>query len=88
MSALFAATHPERTLALVLYGAFARAGASMISNQEFEESLREIEDGWPDSIDPAVPAPSLSGDEGYPGSGGARSSATRRARAQRSRCIE
>ena len=65
MSALFAATHPERTLALVLYGAFARAGASMISNQEFEESLREIEDGWPDSIDPAVPAPSLSGDEGY-----------------------
>ncbi len=65
MSALFAATHPERTLALVLYGAFARAGARMISSQEFEESLREIEDGWPDSIDPAVPAPSLSGDEGY-----------------------
>jgi class 3 adenylate cyclase len=65
MSALFAATHPERTLALVLYGAFARAGARMISSQEFEESLRQIEDGWPDSIDPAVPAPSLSGDEGY-----------------------
>ena len=65
MSALFAATHPERTLALVLYGAFARAGARMISSEEFEASLREIEDGWPDSIDPAVPAPSLSGDKGY-----------------------
>ena len=65
MSALFAATHPDRTLALVLYGAFARAGARLISSAEFEESLRAIEDGWPDSIDPALPAPSLSGDEGY-----------------------
>ena len=58
----------------------------MISSQEFEESLREIEDGWPDSIDPAVPAPSLSGDEGYR-QWWRGSSATRRARAQRSRCI-
>lgn len=65
MSALFAATHPERTLALVLYGAFARAGARLLSSTEFEESLRAIEDGWPDSIDPALPAPSLSGDEAY-----------------------
>ena len=55
MSALFAATYPERTAALVLYGSFARAGAGLMSQDELEERFEELERDWPDSIDPAVP---------------------------------
>jgi class 3 adenylate cyclase len=65
MSALFAATYPERTAALVLYGSFARAGAGLMSEDELEERLEALERDWPHSLDPAVPAPSEAGDEEY-----------------------
>jgi pimeloyl-ACP methyl ester carboxylesterase len=65
MSALFAATYPERTAAIVLYGSFARAGAALLSQEELDARLEGLERDWPDSIDPAVPAPSAAADEEY-----------------------
>ena len=65
MSALFAATYPERTAALILYGSFARAGAALLPEAELDARLRELEEDWPDAIDPSVAVPSLAGDEGY-----------------------
>ncbi len=65
LSALFAATYPERTAALVLYGAFARTGAGLLTEEELDGRLATLERDWPDSIDPAVPAPSAAKDEDY-----------------------
>jgi pimeloyl-ACP methyl ester carboxylesterase len=65
LSALFAATYPERTAALVLYGAFARTGAGLMTEDELDARLETLERDWPDSIDPAVPAPSAATDEDY-----------------------
>jgi pimeloyl-ACP methyl ester carboxylesterase len=65
LSALFAATYPERTAALVLYGAFARTGAGLMTEEELDARLERLERDWPDSIDPAVPAPSAATDEDY-----------------------
>jgi class 3 adenylate cyclase len=65
MSALFAATYPERTAALILYGSFARSGSLSMTSEEIDVRLKAIEIGWPDSIDPALPAPSLSTNESY-----------------------
>jgi class 3 adenylate cyclase len=65
MGALFAATYPERTAALVLYGSFARAGAGLMTEQELDARFRELERNWPDAIDPTVPAPSAAADEDY-----------------------
>jgi pimeloyl-ACP methyl ester carboxylesterase len=65
MSALFAATYPERCAALILYGSFARTGSYLMTHEELEARLRAIESEWPDSIDPSLPAPSLSTDPGY-----------------------
>jgi len=65
ISALFAATYPERTAALILYGSFARAGAHLMTTEELEARLATIERDWPLSIDPTVPAPSRAVDEDY-----------------------
>jgi class 3 adenylate cyclase/pimeloyl-ACP methyl ester carboxylesterase len=46
MSMLFAATYPERTTALALYGAFAQAPSAKISDDEFEARLQEIDSNW------------------------------------------
>jgi class 3 adenylate cyclase len=65
MSALFAATYPERTAALILYGSFARAGAALLDQDELDARLRELQENWPDAIDPSVPAPTLAADPSY-----------------------
>jgi class 3 adenylate cyclase len=65
LSALFAATYPQRTAALVLYGAFARTGADLLTQEELDARLEALERDWPSSIDPAVPAPSEAVDEDY-----------------------
>ena len=65
MSALFAATYPEQSAALILYGSFARTGSYLMTDEELEAPLRALETTWPDSIDPSLPAPSLSTDSGY-----------------------
>jgi pimeloyl-ACP methyl ester carboxylesterase len=65
MCAIFAATYPERTAALILYGSFARAGAALLSQNELDSRLQELEQDWPDAIDPSVAVPSLAEDESY-----------------------
>jgi pimeloyl-ACP methyl ester carboxylesterase len=65
LSALFAATYPERTAALVLYGAFARTGANLMTQDELDARLQALERDWPSSIDPAVAAPSEAENEEY-----------------------
>ncbi len=65
LSALFAATYPERRAALILYGSFARAGAALLSQDELDNRLHELEEGWPDALDPSVAVPSLAQDETF-----------------------
>ena len=65
LAALFAATYPERTEALILYASFARAGSYLLSQEELDARLEELERNWPDAIDPALPAPSAAVDEEY-----------------------
>jgi len=63
LAALFAATYPERTSALVLYGTFSRGGAHLVSPEVFEQYVSEVESRWPASIDLGIVAPSA--DEKY-----------------------
>jgi class 3 adenylate cyclase len=65
LSALFAAAYPDRTSGLILYGSFARAGSSLMSDEELDARLQALERNWPDAMDPAVAAPSQAGDEAY-----------------------
>ena len=65
MSALFAATYPERTAALILYGSFARAGAKLMTQEELDARMHELQQNWPDAIDPSIPAPTRADDEDY-----------------------
>ncbi|HYL91140.1 MAG TPA: adenylate/guanylate cyclase domain-containing protein [Burkholderiales bacterium] len=46
MSALFAATYPERTSALVLYGTFAQFSSWVPSPQHLARFLRAIDENW------------------------------------------
>ena len=66
MSILFAATYPERTRALVLYGAFARSGQRDWSPERFEARLAEFDRGWGTSMSrlPLL-APSKLSDEAF-----------------------
>jgi len=72
MSLLFAATYPERTSALVLYGSYARRAwapehTSGRTEQEWQAMIDSIERGWgdPGGLDIDLWAPSAAGDEGY-----------------------
>jgi class 3 adenylate cyclase len=65
LSLLFAATYPERTAALVLYGTFARTGSALMTQEELDARFDALERNWPDSVDPSVPAPSAALDEDY-----------------------
>jgi len=70
MCALFAATYPARTTALVMFGSYARrmfaqdypAGVSRDAHEAF---LQEIRDGWGGPVGLAVRAPSMVGDERF-----------------------
>jgi pimeloyl-ACP methyl ester carboxylesterase len=46
MSVLFAAAHPERTRALVLYGTFARSNQRDWSPERFDARMVEFDRGW------------------------------------------
>jgi class 3 adenylate cyclase len=67
MSVLFAATYPERTVALVVYGTFARARRDVDYPHGNEEACAELyrifDDGWGTGESLRVFAPSLLGDE-------------------------
>ena len=68
LGALFAASHPERTRALVLINAFARLArtddyhAGMPPSAQ-EQVLEQIRVGWGSGVALAVLAPDLAGDE-------------------------
>ena len=70
MCALFAATYPARTTALVMIGSYARrmlapdypAGLSWDAHEAF---LQEIRDGWGGPVGLAARAPSVAGDERF-----------------------
>lgn len=66
MAMLFAASYPERTTALVLFGAFPRATAAPgwpgIPAEDWERSVEEAVANFPDSQDLETYAPSVAGD--------------------------
>jgi pimeloyl-ACP methyl ester carboxylesterase len=67
MSILFAATYPERTLALVLYAGFAQAPgrAAGLSDEQIDARLALIQRSW--GTEPRIPtlAPSRQSDEAF-----------------------
>jgi pimeloyl-ACP methyl ester carboxylesterase len=64
MSLMFAATYPERTLALVLYGAFAsmKTGPWSVPRELAEQVLEQWEAHWGEAVVLALNAPSALGD--------------------------
>ena len=63
MSVLFAATYPDRTTALVLYGAFAEFSYWVPTPEALSELLMVIEQGWGTGVTLPIFAPSLAHDE-------------------------
>jgi pimeloyl-ACP methyl ester carboxylesterase len=65
VSLMFAATHPERTSALVLYGAYAcmRDGVWTVTAEDFERFLGALEKRWGQGILVRMNAPSRSNDQ-------------------------
>jgi pimeloyl-ACP methyl ester carboxylesterase/DNA-binding winged helix-turn-helix (wHTH) protein len=64
MSILFAATHPERVTALILYGTFASVKDKpwALTREEWEASLADIEKHWGEGTMLRVNAPSAAND--------------------------
>jgi class 3 adenylate cyclase len=72
MSLMFAATYPERTSDLVLYGAFASAREAVavrwgraVPPDEYYASLREMQEHWGQGYGVAVNSPSQVNNEAY-----------------------
>lgn len=68
ISAMFAATYPERATALVLYGSFARATIAPdypwgFTPEGIEQVCLVLEQGWGQGVLVPIFAPSLAGDE-------------------------
>ena len=65
MSLLFAATHPDRTLALTLYGSYALFPTAVLSPERLADFLQEVEESW--GTGTLVPnfAPSLAEDVAF-----------------------
>ena len=67
MSLMFAATYPERTSALVMFGSFAsmRAEPWAISRETFDEFLRTVDTRWGEGILVGLTAPSRRKDDAF-----------------------
>ncbi|MDR7521193.1 MAG: adenylate/guanylate cyclase domain-containing protein [Armatimonadota bacterium] len=70
MCALFAATHPERTLALVMYGSYARRAWAPdypwgATQEHLDALVREIRERWGEPVLLDLRAPSLAGDQRF-----------------------
>lgn len=70
MCALFAATHPHMTLALVMIGTYARRIRTPdypwgITQEAADDFIHEIETKWGGPVGLAVRAPSVAGDPGF-----------------------
>jgi class 3 adenylate cyclase len=65
MSLLFAATHPDRTLALTLYGSYALFPTAVMSPERLADYLQKVEESW--GTGTLVPgfAPSLAEDVAF-----------------------
>ena len=70
MSLLYAATYPERTSALVLYGSYARRAWAPdhpfgVTSERMQGILEAFEKDWGTSVAMEIWSPSMSGDEAY-----------------------
>lgn len=68
LSALFAATYPERTVALIMYGAYIRGDADFSGAPTKEEQERKLEmfaKQWGGEADLTIRAPSVANDERF-----------------------
>lgn len=65
LTALFAATHPERCRALVLYGTFARFSSWIPTDEEFDAFMQYIDRDWGSGASLPRFAPSRQGDEQF-----------------------
>jgi class 3 adenylate cyclase len=65
MAMLFAATYPERTRALVLYGTYAHYPSWVLSGAALEEFIASIETSWGTGASATRFAPSKAGDEQF-----------------------
>jgi len=65
MSMLFAATYPDRTRALVLYGAFAHFRSWVTPEDQIEAALEHLEKNWGTGESLARLAPSLVSDDAF-----------------------
>ncbi len=65
MSVLFAATYPERTAALVLYGTFAEFSSWVSTQQDLERILAYMDTSWGTGTSLPRFAPSLADDERF-----------------------
>ena len=65
MSILFAATYPERTRALVLYGAYAHFHTWVLNKEALEQFIQGMEKGWGTGASAPSFAPEAAKDERY-----------------------
>ena len=65
MSMLFAATYPDRTQALILYGTYAHFHTWVLPPERFEPFLQQIEQSWGKGISLSAFAPSKATDERF-----------------------
>jgi class 3 adenylate cyclase len=65
MSLLFAATHPERTLALTLYGSYALFPTAVMSPERLAHFLEQVEESWGTGMLVSNFAPSLGEDVAF-----------------------
>ena len=70
MCALFAATYPDRTVALIMYGSYARRRRAPdypwgLPEEDLTAALKEIEEGWGGPVGRAARAPSAAHDERF-----------------------
>lgn len=67
MSLMFAATYPERTSDLVLYGTFAsiREEPFAVPPDQYDASIREMQEHWGEGYNVAVNSPSQINNEAY-----------------------
>jgi pimeloyl-ACP methyl ester carboxylesterase len=65
LTAMFAATHPERCRALVLYGSFARFASWIPTDEALAEFLAYVDQGWGTGGSAAVFAPTRAGDPAF-----------------------
>src|SRR5215471_15375194 len=62
LAALFAASHPERTQSLILYGSFARFRHWIATDEAFDALIKYMDEGWGSGASLPAFAPSKAGD--------------------------